>query len=299
LFMWESSSVRITNTRIVGSHYGIYIQASKDIIIDRVELKEISFSAIFIESSERVLINNTNIVSAGTAVAICYHSNSIKITFSNISCCTYGFSIPDGESITIFLNNFMHNRIYYANLDKASVSFSNGIVGNYWDSYYGIDENGDGVGDTEFIFANNLSDPHPLMHPWQYYLKEDTDGDKLSNLHEWLIGTNPLDNDTDHDGMPDGWEVKYNLNPLENDASEDADGDGLSNLDEYRYGTDPRNPDTDGDGIPDGLEVQWNTNPLDSGSKPPLPMAPGFCILIVIVIVIIISVIFILIKRRK
>ena len=48
--------------------------------------------------------------------------------------------------------------------------------------------------------------------------------------------TNPCDQDTDGDQMPDGWEVQYNLNPLVDDASEDADGDGYSNLKEYSRG---------------------------------------------------------------
>ena len=39
--------------------------------------------------------------------------------------------------------------------------------------------------------------------------------------------TDPTHNDTDGDGMPDGWEVSYNLNPISDlDANEDADNDG-------------------------------------------------------------------------
>ena len=43
--------------------------------------------------------------------------------------------------------------------------------------------------------------------------------------------------DSDDDGMPDGWEDTYNLNPLVDDASGDSDSDGLSNLGEYQAGT--------------------------------------------------------------
>lgn len=49
--------------------------------------------------------------------------------------------------------------------------------------------------------------------------------------------------DTDHDGMPDSWELRYGLSPQDPaDAGLDADGDGLSNLQEYLGGTDPRDP---------------------------------------------------------
>jgi len=47
--------------------------------------------------------------------------------------------------------------------------------------------------------------------------------------------------DTDHDGMPDWWEIQYGLNPNSaTDALTDADGDGVNNLDEYVSGTNPK-----------------------------------------------------------
>jgi hypothetical protein len=70
----------------------------------------------------------------------------------------------------------------------------------------------------------------------------DPDRDGLTNDQEVnTYLTNPLLADTDHDGLPDGWEVCYLdcVNPLVADASVDADGDGLSNLAEYTGATDP------------------------------------------------------------
>ena len=49
--------------------------------------------------------------------------------------------------------------------------------------------------------------------------------------------------DSDRDGMPNDWEVKYGFNPNDpSDAAKDADGDGFTNLEEYKAGTDPRDP---------------------------------------------------------
>ena len=46
--------------------------------------------------------------------------------------------------------------------------------------------------------------------------------------------------DTDGDGMPDEWELRYGLAPdSAADAWMDQDNDGLSNRDEYLAGTDP------------------------------------------------------------
>ncbi|MEM3342539.1 MAG: hypothetical protein QW728_07590, partial [Thermoplasmata archaeon] len=69
---------------------------------------------------------------------------------------------------------------------------------------------------------------------------------------------NPNNADSDDDGMPDGWELFYNLNPLDPaDRLADPDNDGLINLREYQRRTHPLDPDTDHDGLPDGWEVQY------------------------------------------
>ena len=59
-------------------------------------------------------------------------------------------------------------------------------------------------------------------------------------------GTDPNNPDTDYDGMPDGWEVDFNLDPnddgslnIHNGPMGDPDGDGIVNLDEYQNASDP------------------------------------------------------------
>ncbi len=125
---------------------------------------------------------------------------------------------------------------------------------------------------------------------------DDHDADGLTNLHEFLIGTDPADADSDHDGLSDGQEILgFNFNGhvihtdprnpdsdgdgisdgdeaagilvgtttyWTNPANADTDGDGLADNDEVRLGTDPTRSDTDGDGLADGAEVSvYGTNP--------------------------------------
>ncbi len=71
--------------------------------------------------------------------------------------------------------------------------------------------------------------------------------------------------DTDGDGIPDGWEEAYGLNPANPaDAGLDSDHDSLSSLEEYQNGTHPDRPDTDGDGMLDGWEVDYDLDPADA-----------------------------------
>ena len=93
-----------------------------------------------------------------------------------------------------------------------------------------------------------------------------------------MVLIDPLSNDSDSDGMPDGWEFVHGLdptNPFDRDDDPDADGVNFnpddddyfdrswSNLDEFRYistteqgwnTTNPQLADTDGDGLFDGEE---------------------------------------------
>lgn len=92
----------------------------------------------------------------------------------------------------------------------------------------------------------------------------DDDLDGLTNAREAELETDPLDPDSDHDGLDDGFEVFNGLNPRNGaDATEDPDGDRLTNLDEQAARSDPNDADTDEDGLDDGLEINtYGSDPL-------------------------------------
>jgi hypothetical protein len=120
------------------------------------------------------------------------------------------------------------------------------------------DTDGDGMDDGWEVYYNLL----PLNASDKF---GDPDNDTLVNVYEYNnVGgrLNPRNNDTDQDGMPDGWEVTYKLDACRNDALEDVDlthgvvtPDGLTNLQEFYAGTNPRKIDTDGDLLTDFDEV--------------------------------------------
>jgi hypothetical protein len=156
----------------------------------------------------------------------------------------------------------------------------------------GVDTDNDGLPDWwEQDFFGNLNQN----------ATGDLDSDGLTNLEEYILGTNPNDSDSDNDGASDGVEVANGNNPLnptdnpttnpnggpdtDNDglpnwweqqhfgnlnqnATGDPDSDGLTNLEEYVTGTNPTNPDTDGDGANDGVEVDNGNNPLNPTDNP-------------------------------
>jgi hypothetical protein len=80
--------------------------------------------------------------------------------------------------------------------------------------------------------------------------------------------TDPLDPDTDGDGISDGFEISLGANPQYADAGDfiDTDQDGLADSLEDEFGSSKYEPDTDSDGLPDLLEWMIGSNPLTSNT---------------------------------
>ena len=138
---------------------------------------------------------------------------------------------------------------------------------------------------------------------WDLYHDED------NGVTEWgwtcENRTDPTTDDTDGDGMPDGYEyyiwygatvgttgsnrfTGYRLDPTDRESkgilitsdeiaklynpnvaggvyAGDTDGDGLTDYEEFTIGTNPLNWDTDGDGLSDGYELRYKMDPLSTG----------------------------------
>jgi outer membrane protein OmpA-like peptidoglycan-associated protein/opacity protein-like surface antigen len=90
----------------------------------------------------------------------------------------------------------------------------------------------------------------------------DTDGDRLTDVREGELGTNPFDADSDDDKLTDGEEVlDIGSDPLDPDTDLDMLQDGEEVL---RYRTNPLDRDTDKGGVTDGHEVREDgTDPLN------------------------------------
>lgn len=98
-----------------------------------------------------------------------------------------------------------------------------------------------------------------------------------SNTRFFKVAVVDVNQDTDHDGMPDGYELLFGLNPNVNDAFLDSDGDGVSNVSEYHEGSDPSTsdapPSTGGgsDGYSGGFGTDGSGDPAGSPT-PPTPV---------------------------
>ncbi len=173
---------------------------------------------------------------------------------------TDGDGLLDGEEVAAGTNPI--------DADSDGDGLSDGEeVNTYGTNPLDRDSDNGGLSDGGEIwtYSNpNVGGDDPLPPP-------DTDGDRVHDVDEVALGTDPALADTDSDGIPDGAEV-HDLGT--DPTSADTDGDGIDDGDELYLGTDPLRPDTDGDGLSDGDEVNGTgplagsgtTNPLDRDS---------------------------------
>ena len=140
-------------------------------------------------------------------------------------------------------------------------------IGNTPGTWLAMDQVSASLDPTALLDADE--DQIPLFWETLYQLSDsdasdasdDFDGDTLTNLAEFLAGTNPRLADTDSDGLGDQDEtVSDPLDP-------DSDDDGL--LDGEETSSSPILVDTDLDGASDAWEIQTGYDPDDDEVTPP------------------------------
>jgi hypothetical protein len=158
-------------------------------------------------------------------------------------------------------------RVFDRVLDATTITnnFTAGV-----DKYGSVDYDNDGLPtwyERQYSFLNerDASDA-----------PRDQDGDTLTNLQEFTLGTAPDKADTDGDGASDSAEINRvggATNPLNPDTDQDGLKDGVETgtgvfVSANNTGTDPLVADTDGDTFADGLEVLYASDPNSVNSVP-------------------------------
>lgn len=239
---------------------------------------------------EATLTGNININSALKALEDVNLYGEVKNTNDSVIFSKYGDIVIDSQNVnlnglvyapfgnvTVNAQNLNLNNVVIIaqsivltcpNVNANNSSSMSSFVGSesepldipYDEWGYMKDENENGFPDF-FEDTNNWS------------LLNDSDGDKLPDCVEVFIGSEPLNIDTDNDGIDDYYEVfvLFTDPTLEDsdengisDYDEDFDEDSLINGQEYLLNTDPWNNDSDNDDICDGDEVNtYHTDPMN------------------------------------
>ena len=145
----NSSGNHFLGNNITNQGVGINSLVGSENVISGNRIKNCSIYGIFLESYPNGIVGNS------------FENNSIGIFFSH-----------GASNNTIYQNNFINNQ---KDMDDAhSIApwlyeisknyWDDGSRGNYWSDYTGVDNNGDGIGDTPHLIYENNQDNYPLMN---------------------------------------------------------------------------------------------------------------------------------------
>ena len=120
-----------------------------------------AYRGIIIIGSSRNVLSDIQASNNTYGIYLYYSSNNV-LSDIQLSMNDQGIALFRSENNMIFHNNFLNNTGSLSS--DGSVNFlDNGVEGNYWSDYRGVDDDQDGVGDTPYVINQNNTDHFPLM----------------------------------------------------------------------------------------------------------------------------------------
>lgn len=215
--------------------FGVYNEETKSVDIEWLVNEDVKTVELFVSDDNKKYVSAAKVED----------SDSYSYALEDINGTVYfkvGYTDDKGnsyESFPFFITK--EEDTYITDFFDAD---EDGIA-DMFESAYGSDIDSkdtdmDGLTDYEEVYITGTDPAVSDSHKKGVSDAEaDCDDDGIPNKKEMELGTNPLDKDTDGDGLTDGEEV----NDLKTDPLvKDTDEDGLSDYAEHKMGTDPVNP---------------------------------------------------------
>ncbi len=184
---WNTENVAVTENNITNNYYGINIGQSRNVTVCGNNISnntgglnliyygpyavygnnitQNDWGIRFAEGCHNATVYGNNITQNGVGVVLLNFPNGGDVAVSGVGNKVFGnLFVDNSEQVT-------KDEIEYENINVTwgmgtdIVLWDNGALGNYWDDYAGLDENGDEIGDTPYIIDENNQDNYPAMYP--------------------------------------------------------------------------------------------------------------------------------------
>jgi len=139
IYVYFSENNTLLENRAFNSTFGIWFSGSVNNVVCRNEVYNNTYGV-------RLAASSTNLITGNF-----FEENDFALSLRD-----------DSNDNFVFHNNFLNNTKLAQSVKSANF-FDNGIEGNYWIDYDGLDNNTDGIGDTPYVIDENNTDLYPLM----------------------------------------------------------------------------------------------------------------------------------------
>ncbi|MHA1247541.1 MAG: right-handed parallel beta-helix repeat-containing protein [Candidatus Thorarchaeota archaeon] len=165
ILVLEAPHTRVTSNTVKGaSHNGIIVSASDDLTVSGNRVHDSGLAGIDISEVDGLAVTLNQVTESQTYGVNIGQCRNVELHSNFINCSEQiDLHIKNTQDCLFYLNAFLTSGSDGARiLLSTNVKLDNGTIGNYWESYTGTDEDGDGIGETPYELTSQLVDHYPL-----------------------------------------------------------------------------------------------------------------------------------------